>query len=92
MSDDVDRVVVFMDYQNVHGWARRQFLPFGADPSDGHVLPLKIGELLSKRRRRESELMEVRVYRAARTLNVSPVPQRRTTDRPPRGNAPIKSP
>ena len=34
MSDDVDRVVVFMDYQNVHGWARRQFLPFGASPSD----------------------------------------------------------
>lgn len=53
MSDDVDRVVVFMDYQNVHGWARRQFLPFGADPSDGHVFPLKIGELLSKRRRRD---------------------------------------
>ena len=35
MSDDVDRVVVFMDYQNVHGWARRQFLPFGADPATG---------------------------------------------------------
>lgn len=63
MSDDMDRVVVFMDYQNVHGWARRQFLPFGADPSDGHVFPLKIGELLTGRRRRESELMEVRVYR-----------------------------
>lgn len=63
MSDTVDRVVVFMDYQNVHGWARRQFLPFGADPSEGHVFPLKIGGLLAERRRRESELMEVRVYR-----------------------------
>ena len=43
MSDDVDRVVVFMDYQNIHGWARRQFLPFGADPSEGHgsVIPWK---------------------------------------------------
>lgn len=35
MSDDVDRVVVFMDYQNVHGWARRRVpFPFGADPSE----------------------------------------------------------
>lgn len=24
MSDTVDRVVVFMDYQNIYGWARRQ--------------------------------------------------------------------
>ncbi|MDR2974668.1 MAG: NYN domain-containing protein [Propionibacteriaceae bacterium] len=64
MTDDIpDRVVVFMDYQNVHGWARRQFLDLGADPSDGHVLPLKVGELLVSRRDRDSELMEVRVYR-----------------------------
>ncbi|MCL2463779.1 MAG: NYN domain-containing protein [Micrococcales bacterium] len=62
-EDVVDRVVVFMDYQNVHGWARRQFLPFGADPGDGHVFPLKVGELLTQRRRRNSELVEVRVYR-----------------------------
>lgn len=59
----MDRVVVFMDYQNVHGMARRQFLNFGADPADGHVFPLKVGELLAHRRRRESELLEVRVYR-----------------------------
>lgn len=55
MSESVDRVVVFMDYQNVHGWVRRQFLPFGTDPSEGHVFPLKIGELLTKRRQPESE-------------------------------------
>lgn len=59
----MDRVVVFMDYQNVHGWARRQFLPYGADPAEGHVSPLKVGELLVGRRRRPSELQEVRVYR-----------------------------
>jgi hypothetical protein len=53
MSDDVERVVVFMDYQNIHGWARRQFLPFGADPGDGHIFLLKVGELLTQRRRRE---------------------------------------
>jgi uncharacterized LabA/DUF88 family protein len=58
-----DRVAVFMDYQNVHGWARRQFLPLGADPSEGHVFPLKVAELLVSRRQRDSELMEVRVYR-----------------------------
>lgn len=63
MSGAVDRVMVSMDYQNVHGWARRQFLPFGGEAADGHVFPLKIGELLTQRRRRESELMEVRVYR-----------------------------
>jgi DNA-binding transcriptional regulator YhcF (GntR family) len=58
-----DRVIVFMDYQNVHGWARRQFLPFGAHPADGHVDPLSLSQLLVQRRRRPSELTEVRVYR-----------------------------
>jgi uncharacterized LabA/DUF88 family protein len=64
MSDEApDRVVVFMDYQNVHGWARRRFLNLGADPGEGHVFPLKVAELLVSRRKRDSELMEVRVYR-----------------------------
>lgn len=49
MGSIVDRVVVFLDYQDVHGWACRQFLPFGADPSGGHAFPLKIGELLTSR-------------------------------------------
>ncbi|MCV2489032.1 hypothetical protein OF117_06625 [Geodermatophilus sp. YIM 151500] len=30
-----DRVVVFIDYQNVHGWARRLFLPVNAPPPTG---------------------------------------------------------
>lgn len=59
----MDRVVVFMDYQNVHGWARRQFLSYGAAKSDGHVSPVKVGDLLVKRRNRPSALQEVRVYR-----------------------------
>lgn len=59
----MDRVLVFIDYQNVHGWARRQFLPYGAEPAQGHVFPLKVGELLVSRRKRPSELSEVRVYR-----------------------------
>jgi len=56
-------VVVFLDYQNLHGWARRQFLQLGADPSDGHVFPLKVAEMLTSRRNVPSELLEVRVYR-----------------------------
>ncbi|HET9871905.1 MAG TPA: hypothetical protein VFP89_04830 [Propionibacteriaceae bacterium] len=59
----MDRVVVFIDYQRVHGWARRQFLPYGADAAQCHILPLKLGELLASRRKRPSELDEVRVYR-----------------------------
>lgn len=59
----MDRVVVFMDYQNVHGWARRLFLPYGADAGTGHVSPLKVGEELVGRRQRGSELQQVRVYR-----------------------------
>lgn len=58
-----ERVVVFMDYQNVHGWARRQFFSHGSDPSDGHVDVLRVGQHLAARRKRESELAEVRVYR-----------------------------
>lgn len=58
-----DRVVVFMDYQNVHGWARRCFLGHGADVSEGHVSPAKVGSLICDRRKRPSELEQVRVYR-----------------------------
>lgn len=58
-----DRVIIFVDYQNVHGWARRQFLPYGADPAAGHIRPLALGELLTQRRKRPSELAQVRIYR-----------------------------
>ena len=51
MSQDApDRVVMFIDYQNFHGWACRQFLSLGADPGEGHVFPLKVAELLVSRR------------------------------------------
>jgi hypothetical protein len=56
-------VVGFIDYQNLHGWARRQFLPVNALPADGHVDPLRLAHLLTRRRRRPSRLQEVRVYR-----------------------------
>lgn len=59
----MDRVIVFMDYQNVHGWARRQFRPIGSDPALGHVNPMSLAELIVSRRRRPSKLEAVRVYR-----------------------------
>lgn len=58
-----DRVTVFVDYQNVHGWARRQFWPYGSHPADGHIDPLRLGQHLVARRRRPSVLQEVRAYR-----------------------------
>lgn len=58
-----DRVMVFMDYQNVHNWARKKFHGYDADPAAGHVFPQKVGELLVSRRNRPSKLAEVRVYR-----------------------------
>lgn len=62
-SPSPDRVVVFMDYQNVHGWARRQFHPVNAAPSVGHIDPLRLARLLVARRRRPSVLHGVRIYR-----------------------------
>jgi uncharacterized LabA/DUF88 family protein len=58
-----ERVVVFIDYQNLHGWARRQFLPVNAMSAEGHVDPLRLAQMLTRRRRRPSALQEVRVYR-----------------------------
>jgi hypothetical protein len=59
----VDRVMIFIDYQNVHGWARRRFHPPDTHPSIGHIDPVKLAELLVARRRRSSRLEDVRVYR-----------------------------
>jgi uncharacterized LabA/DUF88 family protein len=58
-----DRVVVFIDYQNLHGWARRQFQPVNAPAAAGHVDPLRLARLLVGRRRRPSVLHGVRIYR-----------------------------
>lgn len=58
-----DRVVVFVDYQNLHGWAKRCFLPRGCHPADGHVDPLRLSEHLVGRRKNRSTLQQVRIYR-----------------------------
>lgn len=58
-----DRVMVFVDYQNVHGWARRRFHPVNAHPAIGHIDPLRLAQHLVSRRRNPSHLEGVRVYR-----------------------------
>jgi uncharacterized LabA/DUF88 family protein len=58
-----DRLVVFIDYQNVHGSARRQFFPAGSRPAQGHIDPLRLAHLLAKRRNRATVVEGVRVYR-----------------------------
>ena len=55
--------MVFIDYQNVHGWARRQFHPVNAHHAVGHIDPLRLAQLLTARRRNTSHLHGVRVYR-----------------------------
>jgi hypothetical protein len=57
------RVVVFVDYQNVHGTARTLFHGPGAGVTAGQIDPLTLGEVLVRRRSTPSRLIQVRVYR-----------------------------
>ena len=59
----MDRVCVFVDYQNVFGTARQCFHRPPYWSSDGQVDPVRLGELLAARRLRPSFLSQVRVYR-----------------------------
>jgi len=76
VDSSLHRVVVFIDYQNVHWLARRSFLDFESDLSQGHIFPLKVGDLLVSRRRQESELLEVRVYRGCPSPDRQPAAAR----------------
>lgn len=58
-----DRVIVFVDYQNLYATARTIFGHHSDPPQQGHVWPLALGELIAARRSRPSVLREVRVYR-----------------------------
>lgn len=57
------RVMVFIDYQNVHLIAHRRFFPSALSPARTHVDPKRIGELIVSRRNAPSELAGIRVYR-----------------------------
>lgn len=58
-----DRVVLFLDYQNVYMSARSLFHPMGAPHWNGQIDPLALGRLLVDRSPFDRELAGVRVYR-----------------------------
>lgn len=57
------RVMVFMDYQNVHFSALEVFHPKGTRRSVGHVDPRRVADTIVANRRASSSLVGVRVYR-----------------------------
>lgn len=58
-----ERLVVFIDYQNVHLTAHNLFGQYGARPETTLVHPLRIAEMIVRKRQIESELASVRVFR-----------------------------
>ena len=59
-----DRVVVFLDYQNVYRGARSAFHDHLNDPHPlGQVNPLQLAELITAKGITARELIQVRVYR-----------------------------
>ena len=66
--------MVFIDYQNVFMTARQCFhgSPYG--PTDGQIDPWKLGQLITERRRRDSTLVGVRVYRGLPDATRQPRP------------------
>lgn len=69
-----DRVIVFLDYQNVFAGARSSFhLPPHA-PTDGQIDPVALGNLLVSRRIRPSRLQQVRIYRGLPDASREPRP------------------
>lgn len=59
-----ERVIVFVDYQNVFGTARQCFHhATEVGPTSGQIDPVKLGQLIVSKRVRPSVLKQVRVYR-----------------------------
>jgi len=58
-----DRLVVFIDYQNVYNVARESFHKRSDPASAGQCSPVKLGELIASRGISARDLVEVRVYR-----------------------------
>ncbi len=58
-----DRVVVFLDYQNVYRGARDSFHQWDDPPQEGQIDPVPLSELLVARSPFDRELTEVRIYR-----------------------------
>jgi uncharacterized LabA/DUF88 family protein len=59
-----DRVVLFLDYQNVYKGAREAFHPWGAPFWEGQVDPERLGDLIiQKAPQFNRELTQIRIYR-----------------------------
>lgn len=68
----LDRVAVFVDYQNVHLSAREAFLDWGTPAKEGHVDVCAYARRLVSMRQRPSRLLTVRVYRGRPNPNFEP--------------------
>jgi uncharacterized LabA/DUF88 family protein len=66
------RVMVFLDYENIHRTARKNFGPAESSTATSHVDPLKVGKLLVSRRDSESVLVGVRIYRGKPNPRLQP--------------------
>jgi uncharacterized LabA/DUF88 family protein len=58
-----DRVVVFLDWQNVYKGAREAFCGHGAPHWEGQVQPLKLGQLIAEDSPFDRRLHQIRIYR-----------------------------
>ncbi len=70
----LERVCVFVDYQNVFMMARRCFHKGPYGPTAGQIDPLELGQLIVSQRRRPSVLQQVRVYRGLPDATRQPRP------------------
>jgi hypothetical protein len=59
-----DRVVVFLDYQNVYSTARRAFHGRNAPPSAGQIDPARLAKHLARNSTSPRHLLQVRIYRS----------------------------
>jgi uncharacterized LabA/DUF88 family protein len=67
-----NRVMVFLDYQNLTTSAREQFPRTAGVRAFSHIDPLRLGQLIVGRRIAPSELVGVRVYRGRPNPNRQP--------------------
>lgn len=68
-----ERVVVFVDYQNLYSTARRAFHSRRAPSSAGQIDPVRLGEHLTANSPGERHLQQVRVYRGEPSARFDPV-------------------